>query len=376
MRKLISICLLVVVTIMLLIPCGISGETDSPDYEDQKDCCDGNYERLLSFCIDELDKIQLYSDIRDFVAYTTDLEELLKDPTTLGILNSIKEEENRQINARYVDAIIKYIDSGFTITDICDLLYMTYTPITLQTLSGKTIAAKRYTGNETPYGFPNLDSFVTYGIVNGPSYAYNCHSFAWYYGGNYNASDKIIIDNPLAYRNPGDTCYSIVCASVTLATLKNRISTGQITLQPTRDIIVYEANSNESAGVSMKHSALVYDVSGTTIKVVSKWGEKEVIRHRIDSCPYFKAPDGAERKLTIYRRNHTINSSINANRNYFYYDSSRHSQTCVHCARGIPSNSSGVPNTLRNHTFSTVGAVIVCTGCGNRPYAQQLLLEP
>lgn len=84
--------------------------------------------------------------------------------------------------------------------------------------------------------------------------AYNCHSYAFY---SASTSNKYWINDPNPYLSDGS----------------------------------YTKMSSASAGyracwAKSEHSAIVYSVSGSTIRVTSKWGAYGLFRHKLNDCPY------------------------------------------------------------------------------------------
>lgn len=304
------------------------------------------YEERLYSVIKELSvetrSINSMKDISELFALSPEIHQYVLNKETLFALQKIQNTENTTDFDKLVNLLINYIESDYKLSSLEEL--RSYVTIYIRTINGNEIVGKRKS-----YSDENRN--------------YNCHSFAWYYGGNYNSSDRIWIDDPYGYYRVKD---SYCCITQRLANQTLYPSTLSAVNVEAGDIIVFVAYSDETelpvAANRVKHSVIVSHKQGGTIYVKSKNGEGSMTTQALGavSSTYRIAHGGPhhgqEREIIIYRRNHWVNSSAwTVNQNYHYLNSTYHEYSCQHCAR----NYKGV----ETHTFVSYGAIRKCA-CG------------
>jgi len=109
-------------------------------------------------------------------------------------------------------------------------------------------------------------------ILEPPTSCYNCHSYAWYHSnGKWN---PFWLNNPEQYWQDDSYCAVKV---------------------PKEGDIVYYGTRN------LEHSGVVAGVSGSRIRVRSKWGMQCLILHDLDDCPYYR---NNGKDISYYRCNY------------------------------------------------------------------------
>ena len=108
--------------------------------------------------------------------------------------------------------------------------------------------------------------FTSVEVIGAPNKYYNCHSYAWYFPSTNNTA---WISDPSAYMNDGSY---------------------YISYSPSANYIVYYHNNGLEVGLDGEiigdHSGIIDSISGSTIKVVSKWGQLGLYRHNIYDSLY------------------------------------------------------------------------------------------
>ncbi len=204
------------------------------------------------------------------------------------------------------------------------------------------------------------------------SWYYNCHSYAWFYGGNMSGvTDYIWINSPFAYHS-SNSC-------VTLVNPSGSVSYSELCNVDIRvdDIIVYY-HYNSSSNVTESHSAIVRSVGSSvdSIIVESKWGYFETYQHKIPDCLYYSYGDingnAAFSEFYVYRPAHSYDQTIfpsetsadvYSDYSEFLYKScgaSGHKQICGACGRGYTS-------TVLAHNMQKISQTVYkCTQCPYR----------
>ena len=248
-----------------------------------------------------------------------------------------------------------------------------YSDVSLNTATNLQLNLKKYTGTASPGNgnYPMSYSGAVM-IMGTSSYYYNCHAFAWLYGGSlygltpsqaFELTDNTAIDT-LRSQN----CCSIVISDVPVDQLTD---SQYISLLQVGDIILYKPDPTEYNPYSYVHSAVITNVAPSSITVISKWSEFEVYIHNaanfehatvVLSSPYIHS---VPRTVSVYRRTHEtanqvspemINSTgykYNAGVSQIIGNQQCHSVTCSHC--GLP--------IYENHTLVQYGRFLRCTVC-------------
>ena len=306
------------------------------------------------------------NDMEEVLRLIPEFDIFVNDHYFFVFLSDNRENDKNGTDGEYINILISYIEHGFEISDFEQLRYNpVYQSITLTTISGNTISGLILTGADDSVNYPNCSTVYpnAHKISNG-TYAYNCHSYAWYYRGTYNSADKMWINDPSTYAT-STHCYSLIDSGVQYSSISSvDIHVG--------DIITYQALPNDQMNLQYLnvHSAIVTSVSNSTITVRSKWGFYPVYEHALNECPYYsgKLDNGTTyyRSFNIYRPLHSITTSLVANQKYVAKNSTKHYLTCSYCSRYLKT-------TTQNHTFVTVGSVKRCTKCG---YRETLVSNP
>ena len=247
-----------------------------------------------------------------------------------------------------------------------------YTDITLKTGTNLQLPLKRYTGTAHPGNGNYPTSYPGSTMIAGTaSYRYNCHAFAWLYGGSLTGLTESqtfeLTDNEVINTLRSQSCCSIIVSDVTVDQLT---SSNYLSLLQVGDIILYKPDPTEYNPYSYVHSAVITGLS-SSITVISKWSEFEVYIHDaanfehatvILSSPYLHS---VPRTVSVYRRTHgTANQvlPVMLNSSTYKYNSGvtqitgnnqSHASTCSHC--GLP--------VYESHTFVQVGRFNKCTLC-------------
>ena len=305
-----------------------------------------NSKAVLQSCrlenlIYEIDAVNEYTDIRDFLLDHKSVEQFLHKDNTIICLCDLLEDDRRDCDDIDILILLSYIESGFSIYDI-DALSRSLTQVTIAPSCGKTITGFVYSGTSNDN-------------------AYNCHSYAWYYGGNYNSQDKMKIyqPKPFFYDINYQSCYMPLYIKKTL----NQISPSDV---EENDIILFYAYADEGLETDstyLLHSAIVDRVEGNSIIIREKNGPLPVNTCELSQSSFFLAEGGTHynqgRQLSIYQPGHIVDSSWTLNQYYKVKNSASHYIACPLCGRGTD-------GTTEAHTFATVGSITRCTKCGYR----------
>ena len=190
---------------------------------------------------------------------------------------------------------------------------------------------------------------------------YNCHSYAWYYRGQFNSNDRMSIPDPLYYITSYPSCFSLVSSI-------NSVKKG--------DIIVYKQDSSLTPARNRKtaaHSGLVVRIdiiNNRKVPIIhSKHGLSNVFSTvAYDQSFYYRYGYNNEYTSIVefYRPSHNVDTSWGANTNYKFYNENLHMVACRYCGRR-PSSS---PPANEPHTFVTQGSITRCSKCGYRVVPQ------
>lgn len=156
-----------------------------------------------------------------------------------------------------------------------DSVYGNDTYTTVKTPKGSKVSVIKRTFNATEaasaYNY-TVQYYPKAKIVAGATTGYNCHSYAWY---------KQSTSNPYWMNNPGkymtDGSYKKVGTKPTAK--KQKVCYIQYPLT-----------------TPYVHSGIVYSISGSTIKIKSKWGAGPLVIHNVNYSPYSGTP-------TYYKKN-------------------------------------------------------------------------
>jgi hypothetical protein len=217
-----------------------------------------------------------------------------------------------------------------------------YQDYSLRLPSGKTIAALKYIGSQTPEEYPHESKFPSANRVGPPSFYYNCHAYAWYYGGNVSClpqSELLVVNWVYPYFTTDPTCAT------------------KVTIPSPGDIVIYKGCQCPSKNGRVTHSGIIVSVSGGESNriVRSKWGYYGTYIHKLYDCPYYDPPHPAEDNPHIlcpggtveyYRLSHDF-------RSYEYLNPAYHRANCYNCGK----------KTLPHYFFFSGGRYI-CSDCG------------
>lgn len=256
-------------------------------------------------------------------------------------------------------------NAGFEYSIMAD---SSYTNVKVTLRSGKTISFEKYIGSNPHSAYDDFNYPNTTHLY-GPSLYYNCHSFAWIYGGDVSHFSENnlywLLDPVQYYKNSGyfnSNCYTLIYSGAVAGSINiNSLDAG--------DIIVWLGNDegledDEVLPGSRVHSGVVVNTnSGNRIK--SKWGAGGVYLHDMNNHPYAYSTytdDSGEvisvpRRISVLRPNASIDSSINpVVCQYRMKNENQHELLCAYCARNSVKT--------ENHSFVTVGAMTKCSICG------------
>lgn len=306
---------------------------------------DDHSESLLSKLkrnTDNLNCISEYSDIRDFLNEYDEVARLIQDSNIMLSLCELIDVSDKNCDDSAILTLMSYIESGYSLYDI-STLSNTLTPITLRPTCGKTIPGYVYSGPET-------------------ALAYNCHSYAWYYGSSFNPNDRMKIYQPQPYFSTAPSCYTAkyVAKPLSQISLTNN-DAGCVIL-----FYLYSDESNTSGSSTLlAHSAILHHISNGVLYIKEKNGSdpENTTPIPITQSPFYYATGGSHhgqgRLLSVYKPSHTIDSAWRANQYYKFRDANSHYIACPMCGRGTT-------GAYEAHTYVTVGAVTRCTKCGIR----------
>ena len=265
-----------------------------------------------------------------------------------------------------------------------------YSLVSFQTASNQNYILYQYEGNLTPESH-DFSLFPTVTVYSGTaSYFYNCHTFAWLYDGNItglndtytfwlgnyvDAETGFNVNNVNNVINSfvSKSCCSIIHSNVSVEDLTNQYYISQLQVG---DIIVYLPNNQEYAPFSYIHSAVITNISNSSITVISKWNEFEVVTHDVLDSNFSYAiipgenqhPVSVPRQVSVYRRSHsTLNNVYPTEVNSTCYQYNQQylqiignidyhiASCCPYC--GLPAN------VYQSHSFVTIGRFQKCTKC-------------
>lgn len=213
-------------------------------------------------------------------------EEMVAKLTTeeLSILaneaeEKVLEKENSDIFSAYTYAIYDVAIKENTIESLADVEKLSYdttfsdkmrdTIATVKTPKGSsiTVIKRTYSASEALSAQKyTVDNFPNAVIVRNATTNYNCHSYAWY---SQSSSNPYWMNNPAEYMFDGS--YTKVGTTPTATNQK----------------VCYTQYPLNNPYV---HSGIVYSISGSTIKLTSKWGAGPLVIHNVTYSPYNGTP--------------------------------------------------------------------------------------
>lgn len=230
--------------------------------------------------------------------------------------------------------------------------------VLVTTPSGKNYYVKQYIGlldnpgtNEiiTPTSYY---SSATLEPGYGPSYTYNCHSFAWLYDGNVSnipsLNDRCCVDDPSPFINLMPYCY------YDYDEYQNPSQIADASSICVGDIIVYYDVDQSSSNAIISHSAVVTESSSNinSVMVRSKWRFGGVYNHTIFACPYYTPAyslgwqSNDESTIGVFKISHSLH--------YEYVSPLKHSVSTNCCGRNMG---------LKNHSFVYLNGSYYCSKC-------------
>ena len=165
------------ILLLLLLPVAFNGNISANEIVSGNSCDDKEsvnntsteYEERLYSVIKELSvetrSINSMKDISELFVFSPEIHQYVLNKDTLYALQIIQNTENTTDFDKLVNLLINYIESDYKLSSLEEL--RSYFTIYIRTINGNEIVGKRKS-----YSDENRN--------------YNCHSFAWYYGGNYN----------------------------------------------------------------------------------------------------------------------------------------------------------------------------------------------
>lgn len=219
-----------------------------------------NYPLLINiYAFDTIDE-----GFASVAEYFPGIEILLSREDAATCIQAVLEKETYSVDTEeelvregFLEALTSYMDAiqnapristpgGSTLEVYYNLTWASH---------GTTQAKAQANHNRLAAAYPNAV------VVSGINPAYNCHSYAWY---STSTSNNCWIDNPTPYMTDGSY------------TRKTSAAVGYKVGWP---------GTSENPSVPA-HSAIVYSVSGGTVKYISKWGYNGVFIHSLSDCPY------------------------------------------------------------------------------------------
>ena len=195
---------------------------------------------------------------------------------------------------------------------------------TIITPRGISIIARYILSQDDATEHPQAEDFANIQHVSGsyPTNRYNCHTFAWIYGGELEHVDTnpYVLSSPSPlYQSVLSECYTYHQAGATISTL----NCAQIEID---DIILYSDLGTQFTGSKpYVHSGVVVQ-DGTSILIISKWGDGSVFISDLVNNPYY---DSQLTTFTIFK--HT--PDYNMQGSLISYNNFTHTCKCTYCTR-------------------------------------------
>lgn len=290
--------------IILFVINGLSADAYSESYF----LNDDNYEKLNAFLNgDEIYDMGLYSNTETAILMMQlnfpEFRDLCEDNRTINSLRLViideKDPYTKSLLIEWYEYLGGKLNKDVIQANNAIMSSSNYRSFNLRLPSGRTIIASRYIGSAAPEEYIGESQFSSARKVANASWYYNCHSYAWYYGGStagIRESSMICIDDPKGFytsRTP-PTCARPLSRSTPRA----------------GDIAVYEACRCLPLQTYEIHSAIITNVAGSRdeyekITVRSKWGRHGVYTHKLSDCPYYSASHNCQfsgkTKIHYYR---------------------------------------------------------------------------
>lgn len=317
-----------------------------------------NYLKLESFLKGkEIYDIGLYTDFERALSIMKfkypEFLELCEDDKTINNLRIfIEKEEDSTIKAllmywyEHLSRNLSQIEGDINTQNI--ILSSNYINFTIRAPSGKIIPALKYIGTAVPpNNHPLISNFSTANKIENSSYFYNCHSYAWYFGGSINGvmqSELLAINDPYSFYSVAPRCSSTVATPAE------------------NDIAIYWDCPCLPNSTVPSHSAIITSAPSNNynqITVKSKWGIYGVYTHRLSDCPYYnmalhapisnpEGPKNCQGKILYYRISHQYT-------HYEFFNIGTHKVKCHACGGG---------SYTQHHNFYFSNGVYICSGCG------------
>lgn len=207
-------------------------------------------DKEISLLANEVEEKVAEKDLSEiYSAYTYLFYEMAEEANTINIFGSPSVIYNATMTARDTLETVK-TPNGSSVT----VIRRTYS-------ASESASAYNYTITR----YPNAT------VVSGATTNYNCHSYAWY---SQSTSNPYWMNDPGKYMSDGS--YTKIGASPTAKNQK----------------VCYIQYPLVNPCI---HSGIVYSISGSTVKLTSKWGAGPLVRHDVSYSPYGGTP-------TYYKR--------------------------------------------------------------------------
>lgn len=198
----------------------------------------------------------------------------LTDGELTSLVNEVEEKvaekESSEVYSAYTYLFYEMAEQAGTIDDLdVSSIVARDTSATIKTPNGSSVAVvkRTYSASESASAYNyTVTNYPNATVVSGATTNYNCHSYAWY---SQSTSNVYWMNDPGKYMSDGS--YTQVGTSPTATSQK----------------VCYTQYPLVNPYI---HSGIVYSISGSTVKLTSKWGAGPLVRHNVSYSPYGGTP--------------------------------------------------------------------------------------
>lgn len=193
------------------------------------------------------EKVEAKENSDIYSAYENTIYDVAEDTNTIDMLGECETVQKGDMNSVYGND--------------------TYTTVKTPKGSKVSVVKRTFNGAEAASAYNyTVQHYPNAKIVAGATTNYNCHSYAWY---KQSTSNIYWMNNPGKYMSDGSY---------------KRVGTTPTAKKQKVCYIQYPLTS------PYIHSGIVYSISGSTIKIKSKWGAGPLVIHNVNYSPYSGTP--------------------------------------------------------------------------------------
>ena len=234
----------------------------------------------------------------------------------------------------------------------------TYNTVTITTPAGIAYYAKYLTSVDDAVEEYNVNDYTNAIYVGYLTKKFNCHTFAWIFGGNLNniSTNPYWVDDPRALYESTNigSCYTKQQTSVDYYSINmNNIQVGDIVVF---EYLAFNNNQTQNEANPIAHSAVISCLgtgsNSNEIRIISKWASSSIYISDLKNNPFYQLDDNT--RFSIYRHNGNHSCSYLLSNNNF-----THTYCCYYCGLDETTN----PHTINSYSHNSTehwGTCVIC----------------